>query len=210
VKPKRAILDSNVFIKPADVKRRVQRPDGERRLAFANHLVTDAFLKGETLIGETVGDLRRWEDYLARKHGIKAIRVAGISYGGDLALTYPVFSTRVERIFASGTFGSFAPIFSRCYNAPAHCIPQVLRWMDRADIAGLNAPRPIALHYGERDTPSKDNYSASYNETVAPALKQLRAIYAAAGAKDRVQRIVSKGKGLDMDIEALVEFMKEP
>ena len=80
----------------------------------------------------------------------------------------------MERIFASGTFGSFAPIFARCYNAPAHCIPHVLRWMDRADIAGLNAPRPIALHYGERDPPSKDNYSASYNETVPQALRQLQ------------------------------------
>src|SRR5262249_13691386 len=77
-------------------------------------LVTDALIKGETLIGETVGDLLRWEAYLADKHKIESVRVAGISYGGDLALTYPVFSTRVERIFASGTFGSFAPIFSRC------------------------------------------------------------------------------------------------
>src|SRR5207248_915823 len=42
-------------------------------------LVTDALLKGETLIGETVGDLLRWEEYLARQHGVKAVKVAGIS-----------------------------------------------------------------------------------------------------------------------------------
>src|SRR4051794_9493071 len=71
-------------------------------------------------------DLLRWEGWLARTHGIKAVQVAGISYGGDLALTCPVFSARVERIFASGTFGSFAPIFERCYNAPAHTVPGVL------------------------------------------------------------------------------------
>ncbi len=171
-------------------------------------LVTDALIKGQTLVGETVGDLLRWEDYLAHKHGVKAVRVTGLSYGGDLALTYPVFSARVERIFASGTFGSFAPIFARCYNAPAHCVPNVLRWMDRDDIAGLNAPRPIVLHYGELDTPSKDNYSAAYNETVAPALRELRAIYAAAGAKGKVQLIVSKGKGHEMDVEALLAFMR--
>jgi hypothetical protein len=62
-------------------------------------------------------------------------------YGGDLALTYAVFSTRVCRIFASGTLGSFEPIFSEGRNAPAHCVPGVLEWLDRADIAGLNAPR---------------------------------------------------------------------
>jgi dienelactone hydrolase len=171
-------------------------------------LVTDALIKGETLVGETVVDLLRWEDYLARQHGIRTVRVAGISYGGDLALVYPVFSSRVERIFASGTFGSFAPIFSRCYNAPAHCIPNILRWMDRADIAGLNAPRPLALHYGERDQPSRTNYSAAYNETVPEALRQLRKIYAAAGAEEKVQLIVSPGKGHEMDVEALLAFMK--
>src|SRR5262249_7320780 len=30
-------LDGDFFIKPADVKRRLERPEGERRLAFANH-----------------------------------------------------------------------------------------------------------------------------------------------------------------------------
>jgi len=171
-------------------------------------MVTDAFIKGKTPIGETVEDLLRWEDWLAKAHGIKTIKVTGLSYGGDLALTYPVFSTRVERIFASGTFGSFSPIFSRCYNAPAHCIPGVLRWMDRSDIAGLNAPRPLALHFGELDTPSKDNYSASYNETVPGAIDELKKIYAAAGAEGKVRLIVSKGKHHEMDVEALLEFLK--
>ena len=118
---------------------------------MAYSLATDAFLKGYTLPGATVEDLLRWEDWLVRILGVQLLQVVGISYGGDLALTCPVFSSGVERIFASGTLGSFEPIFSRCYNAPAHCIPRVLQWMDRADIAGLNAPCPIALHYGERD-----------------------------------------------------------
>ncbi len=171
-------------------------------------LVTDALIKGHTLVGETVEDLLRWEEWLAQKHGVRSLKVAGLSDGGDLALTYPVFSKRVERIFASGTFGSFSPIFERCYNAPAHCVPGVLRWLDRSDIAGLNVPRPIALHYGERDTPSRDNYSAAYNETVPVALRELKQIYAAAGAEDRVRLIVSKGKGHEIDVPALLEFFK--
>jgi dienelactone hydrolase len=171
-------------------------------------LVTDALIKGRTLVGETVEDLLRWEEWLAQKHAIKAVKVAGLSYGGDLALTYPVFSNRVDRIFASGTFGSFSPIFEKCYNAPAHCVPGVLRWLDRADIAGLNAPRPIVLHFGERDTPSRDNYSASYNDTVEPAFKELKQIYAAAKAEDRVRLLVSKGKGHEMDVPALLEFFR--
>jgi dienelactone hydrolase len=170
-------------------------------------LVTDGFLRGETLIGQTVEDLVRWEEWLARTHDIREVDVAGISYGGDLAITYPAFSQRVRRIYTSGSMGSIAPIFSRCYNAPAHCIPGTLLWMDRSDIAGLSAPRPIRLHYGELDTPGPENNSASYNETVQPALAELRVIYSAFGAGDRVSLHVTAGSGHEMDNADLLGFL---
>jgi dienelactone hydrolase len=172
-------------------------------------LVTDGFLYGDSLIGETVEDLLRWEEWLARTHDVHELDVAGISYGGDLAIVYPVFSDRTRRIFASGTMGSFSVIFQRCYNAPAHCIPGVLEWMDRSDIAGLNAPWPVALHYGELDTPSPSNASASYNETVPRSLEELREIYKAFGAEDAVRLIVSSGKHHEMDIPQLLNFFDE-
>jgi dienelactone hydrolase len=172
-------------------------------------LATDAFMYGATLIGQTVEDLLRWEDWLAAARGVEAVDVAGISYGGDLALTYPPFSARTRRIYASGTLGSFTAVFARCYNAPAHCIPGVLQWMDRSDIAGLNAPRPIRLHYGERDTPGPKNASASYNETVAPALAELRAIYGAFGAEENISLSVTPGAHHEMDIPDLLAFLSD-
>jgi len=158
------------------------------------------------VIGETVEDLLRWEKWFVKTHDVKELNVAGISYGGDLAIIYPVFSNRIRKIFASGTLGSFSVIFERCYNAPAHCIPGILEWMDRSDIAGLNAPRPIVLHYGELDTPSPTNASASYNETVPQSLEELKEIYKAFGAEDAVQLIVTRGKHHEMDIPQLLEF----
>ena len=169
-------------------------------------LVTDGFLYGDSLIGETVEDLLRWEEWFAKTLDVQELDVAGISYGGDLTIIYPVFSDRIRRIFASGTMGSFSVIFQRCYNAPAHCIPGILEWMDRSDIAGLNAPRPIVLHYGELDTPSPTNASASYNETVPQSIEELRDIYKAFGAEDAVQLIVTEGKHHEMDIPRLLEF----
>jgi len=124
-----------------------------------------------------------------------------------LSLVYPAFSRRVRRIFASGTLGSFSVIFSRCYNAPAHCIPGILEWMDRSDIAGLGAPRPIVLHYGELDTPSATNASASYNETVPQSLEELREIYRACGAADAVRLLVTPKAHHEMDVPALIEFL---
>jgi hypothetical protein len=170
-------------------------------------LATDAFIHGRTLIGDTVGDLLRWERWLCAERGFASLDVAGIFYGGDLAILYPVFSSRVRRIFASGTFGSFRPIFAECYNAPAHCIPGILEWMDRSDIAGLCAPRPIALHYGDRDRPSPENNSAAFNESVAPALEELKTIYRAFGAGDSIQLIVTPECGHEMDVRALFDFL---
>lgn len=171
-------------------------------------LVTDAIVHGKTLVGETVEDLLRWEMWFADARGVESLDVAGISYGGDLALTYPVFSQRVNRIYSSGSLGSFSVIFSRCYNAPAHCVPGVLTWMDRSDIAGLNAPRPIRLHFGEKDTPGPQNNSASYNETVEPSLEELRAIYRAFGAEGGVSLRVTPGAEHEMENDDLIAFLE--
>jgi hypothetical protein len=161
------------------------------------------------MVGQTVEDLVRWEDWLAQMKDIKVFDTAGISYGGDLVITYPAFSKRINKIYTSGSMGSFAPVFARCYNAPAHCVPGVLQWMDRSDIAGLSAPRPIRLHYGERDTPGPHNASASYNETVEPALAELRAIYKAFGAEDQVSLRVTPDRGHEFENEDLLAFLAD-
>lgn len=172
-------------------------------------MVTHLNLHGESLVGKTIEDLVAWENWVCNQYHRDEIAVAGISYGGDLALFYPVFSERVSKIFASGSLGSFNLIFSRCYNAPAHGIPGVLRWFDRSDIAGLNAPRPIMLHYGELDTPSETNNSASYNESVEPSVNELKEIYAAAGAENSILFRVSPGRWHEMDVAALKEFLND-
>lgn len=172
-------------------------------------LVTDAFLYGKTLIGQTVEDLLRWEQWLVETKGISSLDAAGISYGGDLAIIYPAFSERVRRIYASGTMGSFSVVFARCYNAPAHCVPHVLQWMDRSDIAGLSAPRPIRVHYGEGDVIAPWNNSASYNETVQPSLAELRAIYKAFNAEGQVSLRVTPNTMHEMENDDLRKFLAE-
>ncbi|MDX9930590.1 MAG: alpha/beta fold hydrolase, partial [Bacteroidales bacterium] len=78
-------------------------------------MVTHLNLHGESLIGKTIEDLVAWENWVCEQYNMNEIAVAGISYGGDLALFYPVFLERVSRIFASGSLGSFNIIFARCY-----------------------------------------------------------------------------------------------
>lgn len=170
-------------------------------------LPTDAFLKGRTMVGRTVEDLLAWEEWLVGERGVAIVDIAGISYGGDLAVAYGALSERRGRIYASGTMGSAVGIFDLCYNAPAHCIPGLLRWMDRCEIAGLCAPAPLRMQYGEYDTPSPDNNSASYNDTVVPAFEATRAIYAAFGARNAVSLRVTPGVGHEMDVPDLLTFL---
>ncbi|MFG0252475.1 MAG: twin-arginine translocation signal domain-containing protein [Phycisphaerales bacterium JB038] len=172
-------------------------------------LTSEAFLYGETLIGQTIADFRRWEEWLCDHANVEVLDVAGISYGGDLAMTYPIYSPRVRKIYASGTMGSFAAIFARCYNAPEHGIPGILNWMDRSDIAGLCAPRPIHLHYGELDVPGPKNGSASYNETVEPALLELRRIYAAFGGDGKVTMHVTPQRWHEIDNDDLRAYLAD-
>lgn len=176
---------------------------------MAYSLVTDGFLYGKTLIGETIEDLLRWETWLAENQEITSIAAVGISYGGDLSLMYPIFSQRVDRIFASGSFGSFGVVFDQCYNAPAHCIPGILQWMDRSDIASLNVPKPILLHFGQLDVPGPENFSASYNSSVPIAFDELRAVYRNYGVEKRVEIQISPGKGHEMDIPLILMFLDE-
>ncbi len=170
-------------------------------------LATDALQRGRTLIGQTVDDLLRWEAWLAGECDIDALDVVGIAYGGDLALCYAAFSERVSRVFASGTLSSFEEVFATGGNPPAHCIPRVLRWLERSDIAGLCAPRPLAIHFGALDRPGGRS-PGSYNASVEPTFDAVRRIYAAFDAADAVELRVSPTLGHEMDVGLLLEWLE--
>jgi len=186
----------------------------ERKLIYYNWgelmaytLVTDAFMKGYTLIGDTISDLFAWSAYLRGYVKQEKYSVAGISYGGDLALILAALDDRADKTFASGTLGSMTPIFDTCYNAPAHCIPGILKYMDRQEIAQCIAPRALAVHYGELDAPSPDNSSAAYNETALPVFSRVSEFYRNMGAGEKAQLVISLNMKHEMDNHALIEFL---
>ena len=171
-------------------------------------IVTDAFQKGYTLIGDTVQDLFAWASYLCSFCKSEAYSLAGISYGGDISLMLAALDSRVNKTFASGTLGSMSTIFDICCNAPAHCVPNILKYMDRQEIASCIAPRPLAVHYGGLDVPSPKNYSASFNETVMPAFNAVKNFYGNIGAEDNIQLIISPDMKHEMDNIALINYLK--
>ena len=171
-------------------------------------LVTDAILKGHTLIGDTIRDLYAWGSYLGKYVKQDNYAVAGISYGGDLALILSALDNRINKTFASGTLGSMNIIFDKCYNAPAHCIPNILKYMDRQEIASCIAPRSLCVHYGALDTPSPENGSASFNETAVPSFDEVKKFYGKLGAEDNVSLIISPDLKHEMDNNALIGYLQ--
>ncbi|MCL2774308.1 MAG: family 43 glycosylhydrolase [Oscillospiraceae bacterium] len=175
---------------------------------MAYTLVTDAFQKGYTLIGDTVQDLYAWGSYICGYTKQQSYSVAGISYGGDLSLILSALDERVDKTFASGTLGSMTPIFERCYNAPAHCIPNILKYMDRQEIASCIAPRSLCVHYGELDVPSPENSSAAFNETAIPAYNGVKRFYGILGVANKIQLAISPDMKHEMDNSALIDYLQ--
>jgi len=187
-----------------------------RRLVYYNWgelmafpLVTDAFIRGYTLIGDTIQDLYAWGSYICEYTRRQDYAIAGISYGGDLSLILSALDPRVTKTFASGTLGSMAPIFEKCYNAPAHCVPNILKHMDRQEIASCIAPRSLCVHYGELDAPSPENSSAAFNETALPAYEEVEKFYYMLNAPQNISLVVSKDMKHEMDNAALISYMYE-
>ena len=172
-------------------------------------IVTDAFQKGYTLIGETVQDLFAWASYLCKFSRKEKYSLAGISYGGDMSLILAALDLRANKTFASGTLGSMSTIFDICCNAPAHCVPNILKYMDRQEIASCIAPRSLAVHYGGLDVPSPKNYSASFNETAVPAFNGVKRFYDKMNAEDNIQLIISPDMKHEMDNIALIDYLKD-
>ena len=186
--------------------------DGHRLVYYCEHtantLVTDAFIKGYTLISDTVQDLYAWGNYICEYVKQQNYYVAGISYGGDLALILSALDDRINKTFASGSLGSMAVIFEKCYNAPAHCIPNILKYMDRQEIASCIAPRSLCVHYGELDAPSPKNFSASYNETAIPAFEGVKNFYGIMKAPNNIQLVISPDMKHEMDNSALKSYLQ--
>ncbi|MCH8870976.1 MAG: acetylxylan esterase [Chloroflexi bacterium] len=136
-----------------------------------------------------VWDMMRCVDYLRSRPEVDADRIGmmGLSLGG----TATAFTAAVEpRIKAADIIGYVNPWETFGIRNANFCgsqiVPEVYRYLDTSDIAGLIAPRPLLLEMGEADTtfPIEDQLKGY------EAVKQ---IYAAAGASERLWADIHPG-----------------
>ncbi len=174
-----------------------QRSFGERRerlqerRSFHNDChdaAMRALMLGRTLLGERVYDVDRALDYLASRGDVDmgAIGVMGNSGGGTVAIYAAALLDRIAFAMPSCALCTFADSLLTVHHCADNYVPGLYLDADLSDILGLFAPRPAVIVAGRDDRifPLRG---------VRRAFRQLRAIYAAAGAEDRLRLVIGDG-----------------
>ena len=113
-----------------------------------------AFLLGQTMVGWRVYDAIRSYDYLSTRHDVDMERlgIMGISGGGTTSFYTAALDQRVKVAVVSGYFNSFKDSILSISHCIDNYIPNVLKYAEMYDIAGLIAPRALFVESGTEDT----------------------------------------------------------
>ena len=152
------------------------------------------FLRGMILgiytLTLNIWDIRCCVDYLETRPEVDPGRIGmmGLSQGGNVT----TFATAVEsRIQAADIICYVNPWERFAINRGNFCgsqvVPDIYRYLDTHDIAGLIAPRPLLIEIGVHDTcfPAEGAFQG---------LEGVRRIYRAAGAEDRLWADIHPGE----------------
>ena len=113
-----------------------------------------ALLLGQTMIGWRVYDAIRAYDYLKTRPEVDMNRlgIMGISGGGTTSFYTAAVDQRVKATVISGYFNTFKDSILSISHCMDNYIPNVLKYAEMYDIAGLIAPRALFIESGTEDT----------------------------------------------------------
>lgn len=118
------------------------------------HAGLTAIILGRTLIGERVFDVSRSLDVaLARFDRLDASRIActGNSGGGTATFYSACMDERIALAVPSCSVCTFAGSIGAMRHCECNYIPRIAEFFDMGDLAGLIAPRPLAVVAGALD-----------------------------------------------------------
>jgi len=163
----------------------LQKSEGQKGCPTA---AMQGLVLGRTLIGERVFDVERGIDYLAWRGDadMKRIGLGGHSGGG----TTTIFAAAVLPSLNFLMPVSYLCTFSDSIMARRHCmcgyLPGIMKYAEMSDVLGLFAPKPIVAVNGDAD----ELFPIG---AVRKAFRDLKKIYAAAGAAGNCHLVVGQG-----------------
>ncbi len=136
---------------------------------------------GYNLLTLDIWDGMRTIDYLTTRDDVDLSRLGcvGVSLGGTMTMFLSAADKRVSAACISGYLDRTANSFRQWGVCGSQTLPGLLRWGDRAEVAGLICPRPLLIQVGEFD-------SVFFAKGALREYRRLKRIYRAAGAGDRL------------------------
>lgn len=142
------------------------------------------FIKG-TILGINTLTLSIWDskcciDYLQERPEVDPSRIGmmGLSGGGTLTAFTAALDNRIKAADIMGYVNSWAAFgIERANFCGSQIVPDIYRYFDTDEIAGLIAPRPLLLEMGIFD-------ECFYIQDLLKGYQGVRQIYEAAGAAD--------------------------
>ena len=152
------------------------------------HFVRGAILGVYTLT-LNIWDMMRCIDYLEGRPEVDPDRIGmmGLSQGGTMTTFTAAVDERVKAADIMGYVNPWAGFGIRDADfCGSQIVPEIYRYLDTHDIAGLIAPRPLLLEMGVHDTtfPIED---------LLKGYDGVKPIYAAAGASDELWEDIHPG-----------------
>ena len=170
------------------------RQDPAKKLkggAFERYEFLRYVVAGKCMAWKNILDMRRAVDLLCARAEVRKDRIGcyGHSMGSTHTWLVGPWEPRLRCLVGNCCLPTYAAIHR---TKILHCFPNfVPGWFacgDTPDIAGLIAPRPLHLNFGETD-------GGSPIREVRAGIKAIAAAYAAAGAKENFTHYIEPGAG---------------
>ena len=174
---------------------------------LASH-VAWAAMTGATAIGITVDDARSGLSYLESRSDVDPARlgVVGFSSGGKAAIYLAAIDDRVRAAVVSGCVSGHAANFRYSKHDSYEAVPGLASFLALSDCIGLFAPRPMLVHWGERDTDTQAR-CAAFNASSLPEFEAAQRIYDVAGAAQSLEKHITPDLGHEFDKAAAIAFL---
>jgi dienelactone hydrolase len=156
------------------------------RFEFLRYVVA-----GKCMAWKNILDLRRAVDYLCTRSEVRAERIA--CYGHSMGSTHTWLVGPWEPRLVCLVGNCCLPTYAAIHRTHIlHCFPNFIpgwfQYGDTPNIAGLIAPRPLHMNFGERDEGSPIQEVRAGIETIAQA-------YERAGAPEHLSYYIEPGAG---------------